>query len=262
MNNTGKPVSIGEASDPSDGYAAGYRVRERYEEEKRRDESRLSRLAQTTLIHAKKLDLIIEECGLTADPEFRQDLLKDGLCAAIHVLDNVARECYAQDPLGYLADMKVPIGWDIEYGIGVLRGDATVLRVFLSVESRMLTDLGLTSNAVMRTLDAMRHLIVDKEPAFRPHPGGQISELRHELLRDQERLGNPADLHVILQRLARILEGLGGVLMILSEQLMGTITAPVATGLSSHGKALSQAIGVKVLNDRLGRALAESTPGG
>lgn len=235
------------------------RVKEAYELERRREEQHHRRIVQRILFDARKLDVVVDECEVTADPELLRDLLVEGLSVGIHGIDVVVGEAFVQDPRDYLVDVKMPVGWDFEIGLEALREDAASLKIFLSAKSRILIDLGLSPNVVARTRSAMAYVIVGARATIPADLAGQVSELRNELLKDQERLRDPADYHKIWRRLSRVLEAFGGVLLILSDRFVSRPTAPVTAGFSVCGTALSQVIGVEVLNDRVRQAHREGT---
>ena len=89
------------------------RLKEIYEQAKRREEQHQRRIIQRIVIDARKLDLIVDECEVTADPELRRDLLEEGLSVGIHGLDVVVKESFVRDPRDYLVDVKRPTGWDL-----------------------------------------------------------------------------------------------------------------------------------------------------
>ena len=228
------------------------------EERARQEEVARRRIIQQVLACARRLDLVVDDCEVTADPKLRQDLLEEGLSASIDGLDVVTGERFVQDPRGYVADVKKLAGWDIATGLGALRGDPASLRTFLSAESRILTDLGLPPSAVARTRSVMAYVIVEWRTTT-SELGGQVSvsELRDELIQDRERLPGPAGHHKIWRRLTGVLEAFGGVLVIVGDQLIGGVTAPVTAGLSVYGAILSQAVGAEVLMEGVRRARRE-----
>jgi len=239
------------------GREARRRIKETYEQAEQRKEERRRRIIQRMLVDARKLDLVVDECEVTADPDLRQDLLGQGLSASIHGLDVVAGEHFVEDPEGYLVDVKRPPGWDIEAGLEALRGDAASLKTFLSAESRMLADLGLPPNAVARTRSAIAYVIVEAHTRIPDELSGQLSELRSELLQDRGRLQDPMAQHRIWRRLTRVLEAFGGILVIVGAQFTGGIAVPVTAGLSVYGSVLSQAVGIEVLKVGMKRARRE-----
>jgi hypothetical protein len=214
-------------------------------------------IVQQVLVDARSLDFVVDEFEVTADLELRQVLLQQGLTSSIDGLGRVVEEPFVKDPRGYLEGLEGvewSDGWKVSDGLAALRGDAVLLKTFLSAECRMLTDLGLPPSAVARTRTAMAWVIVETQ--FSPEQrSGQVPELLKELTKDRERARTPETHHKIWRRLTGVLEALGGVLVVCADTTVGLAAAPLTVGVSVYGASLSQVAGGYVIGDGVKRAL-------
>jgi hypothetical protein len=166
-------------------------------------------ILQQVLLEANSLDLIVDEYEVTGNRGERQRLLERGLRVAIRGMEVLINEPFVQNPQRYVEEINQRFNSNSAAVAEELRHDAASLRLFLSAEVRLLSDLGLPPHAVARTRSAIAEAITEG----RRNPetiAARMAALISELTEDLNRLEDDARHRGIWRRLTGVLVVLCG----------------------------------------------------
>ena len=213
----------------------------------------LAMILEQVLLEAHSLDLIIDEYEVTGNRGERKRLLERGLQTSIRGMEVLINEPFVQDPRRYVHDMEERFSSNSAAVAEELRHDAAALRVFLSAEVRLLSDLGLRPHTVTRTRSAIAEAITEGQR--NPETlAGRMAALVNELREELNRLEGDARHRSIWHRLSGVLMVLCGAIVIGGDTLVGGAGAPATGGLSAAGAALSIAAGTEVISQGVDQA--------
>ena len=178
----------------------------------------------------------------------RRELLEMAAHASIRGVARLVEEQWTSD-LGVSDD-------DVYRSLEMMRQDQALLRAFVTAECRLLTDIGVSPEAVDRVKDSLEKVLLTLEgPATPEESTERLLGLLQILQRDLTQLEADAHDELVRDRLIGVIEALAGGLIVGGDTAAGTAGVPVTFGLSAVGAAVSVAAGTEMMGRGAQRAL-------
>ncbi|HXR60811.1 MAG TPA: hypothetical protein VN732_05770 [Solirubrobacterales bacterium] len=178
----------------------------------------------------------------------RRELLEMAAHASIRGVARLVEEQWTSD-LGVSDD-------DVYRSLEMMRQDQALLRAFVTAECRLLTDIGVSPEAVDRVKDSLENVLLTLEgPATPEESTERLLGLLQILQRDLTQLEADAHDELVRDRLIGVIEALAGGLIVGGDTAAGTAGVPVTFGLSAVGAAVSVAAGTEMMGRGAQRAL-------
>ncbi len=178
----------------------------------------------------------------------RRELLEMAARASIRGVAVLVEEQWTND-LGVSDD-------DVYRSLETMRQDQALLRAFVVTECRLLTDIGVSPEAVDRVRDSLENVLLTLDgPVSFEQSTEKLLGLLGTLQRDLEELESEAHDELVKDRLIGVIEALAGGLIVGGDTAAGTAGAPVTFGLSVVGAAVSVAAGTELMGRGAQRVL-------
>jgi hypothetical protein len=155
----------------------------------------------------------------------------------------------------WTGDLGVPDD-DVYRSLETMRQDQALLRAFVAAECRLLTDIGVSADAVDRVRGTLEDVLLTLEEPVRPEQSTErLLGLLATLQRDLSGLEAAAHDELVKDRLIGVIEALAGGLIVGGDTAAGTAAVPVTFGISAVGAAVSVAAGTELMGRGAQRVL-------
>jgi hypothetical protein len=207
-------------------------------------------LAQQVRDEANLINELLSRRRYTRRRTDRRRLLAEAVDASLRALPVLRQEPLITDTAAYLERSEVRLHHNGEALIEEMRHDALLLQLFISAESRLLADIGVSAGVIEATVASLTQVIT--EDASQPEAlGDKLGRLQAELERDLRAIQHQADRDGMAARVAGVLGVLGGSLVVTANAgvavashavLAGPMAASVSAGSAMVGRALDDVL--------------------
>jgi hypothetical protein len=210
-------------------------------------------LVQQVVLEANNLNLLLDEYEVTRKGGDRDGILRRALNASIRGVQTLAEEPFTRNPAEYLQQVAARFDGNPFAVVEELRQDASILRMFLAAESRLLLDLGVDARIVDRIRHGLATALTDEltEPEATTE---RLNDLLKQLQSDLASVEVQSKHRAIFRRIVGVVQVLGAGIVIAGNGIVGAPGAVVTAGVSLAGAAVSIAAGSKALSDGIDRA--------
>jgi hypothetical protein len=178
----------------------------------------------------------------------KQQLLEMATRASMRGVEALIDEQWTKEPV-FLRDDNAFLVAE------AMRQDAALLSAFVAAECRLLRDMGVERAAVERVRRSLEEVLFELRPDGSAEAVAEgLEGLLETLRQDLDLLGDAAHHDIVVQRLAGVLETLGGGAIVTADALIGAGAAPATAGVSVAGAAVSGVAGAEMMSRGISRA--------